>query len=142
MVADGFLEHVDRHKLEARELAPGEEVEDVILKFAPGNGQLMQLACLWSHWRGHDEPDLLSFALVTDEPPPEVAMAGHDRCPIPLKPANVAEWLAAPAPADYQVLLDDRERPYYAHQLAAGILCSNTTKITSLEKKFLPNYTK
>ena len=120
VVADGFLEHVDRHKLEGRELAPGEEVEDVILKFAPGNGQLMQLACLWSHWRGKDEPDLLSFALVTDEPPPEVAMAGHDRCPIPLKPANVAEWLAAPAPADYQAVLDDRERPYYAHQLAAA----------------------
>lgn len=30
VVADGFLEHVDRHKLEGRELAPGEEVEDVI----------------------------------------------------------------------------------------------------------------
>jgi len=48
-----------------------------------------------------------------------VAIAGHDRCPIPLKPANVVDWLAAPAPADYQPLLDDRERPYYAHQLAA-----------------------
>jgi len=45
-------------------------------------------------------------------------MAGHDRCPIPLKPANVAEWLAAPA--DYQALLDDREWPYYAHRLAAA----------------------
>ena len=30
------------------------------------------------------EPDLLSFAAITDEPPPEVAAAGHDRCIIPL----------------------------------------------------------
>lgn len=120
VVAEAFLEHVDRHKLEGRELEPGEEVQDVVILFAPSNGQLMQFACLWSHWIGRDEPDLLSFALVTDEPPPEVSMAGHDRCPIPLKSANVAAWLAAPAPADYQAILDDRERPYYAHQLAAA----------------------
>lgn len=78
-----LLEHVDRHKLEGRELAPGEEVEDVILKFAPGNGQLMQLARLWSHWRGQDEPDLLSFTLVTKSghgrlrPLPDPAQAGQ-----------------------------------------------------------------
>lgn len=120
VVAESFLEHVDRHRLERRMLAPGEEAQDVVIQFAPGDGQLMHLACLWSHWTGRDEPDLLSFALVTDEPPPEVAMAGHDRCPIPLRPAAVDAWLAAPAPADYQALLDKRERPYYAHQLAAA----------------------
>ena len=120
VVAEAFLEHVDRHRLEGRALAPGEEAQDVVIQFAPGDGQLMQFACLWSHWTGRDEPDLLSFALVTDEPPPEVAMAGHDRCPIPLKSANVDAWLSAPTPADYQALLDDRERPYYAHQLAAA----------------------
>jgi putative SOS response-associated peptidase YedK len=120
VVAEAFLEHVDRHRLEGRALAPDEEAQDVVIQFAPGDGQLMQFACLWSHWTGRDEPDLLSFALVTDEPPPEVAMAGHDRCPIPLKSVNVDAWLAAPAPTDFQALLDDRERPYYAHQLAAA----------------------
>ncbi|MYM92557.1 SOS response-associated peptidase family protein [Duganella vulcania] len=119
IVVEGFLEHVDRHKLEGRELAPGEEPEDMILKFAPGGGELMQLACLWSHWTGPGE-DLLSFAIITDEPPPEVAAAGHDRCPVPLKSANVSAWLMAPMPADYQAMLDDRERPYYAHQLASA----------------------
>lgn len=120
VVATSFLEHVDRHRLEGRALAPGEAKQDVVIQFAPGGGQVMQLACLWSHWTGRDEPDLLSFALVTDEPPAEVSMAGHDRCPIPLRPENVDAWLAAPAPADYQALLDDRERPYYAHQLATA----------------------
>lgn len=119
VMAEGFLEHVDRHRLEGRELAPGQIAEDVVLKFAPGDGQLMPLACLWSHWTGPGE-DLLSFAIVTDEPPPEVAIAGHDRCPIPLQLANLEAWLSAPAPADYQAILDERERPYYAHQLAAA----------------------
>lgn len=39
---------------------------------------------------------------------------------IPLQSANVDAWLSAPAPADYQAILDERERPYYAHQLAAA----------------------
>lgn len=91
--------------------------------FAPGDGQVMQLATLWSHWKGEEaglQSELLSFAIVTDEPPPEVAAAGHDRCPIPLKPQNVSAWLATPASTDYQALLDDRERPYYQHRLAAA----------------------
>ena len=67
------------------------------------------------------EPDLLSFAAITDDPPPEIAAAGHDRCIIPIKAENVAAWLN-PDPkyltAQYAIL-DDRERPYYEHRLAA-----------------------
>ena len=38
----------------------------------------MYVACLWSHWQeGNEELD--SFAAITDEPPPEIAAAGHDR---------------------------------------------------------------
>lgn len=124
VVAEAFLEHVDRHRAEGRALAPGEQPEDVVIQFAPGDGQIMQLATLWSHWKGKDDAgqpaELLSFAIVTDEPPSEVAAAGHDRCPIPLKPQNVAAWLATPGPTDYQALLDDRERPYYQHQFATA----------------------
>lgn len=124
VVAEAFLEHVERHKAEGRELVSGEQTEDVVIQFTPGDGQVMQLAALWSHWKGTDkdgEPsDLLSFAIITDEPPPEVAAAGHDRCPISLKPENIEAWLATPAPTDYQALLDDRERPYYAHRLATA----------------------
>jgi putative SOS response-associated peptidase YedK len=83
----------------------------------------MLLACLWSHWtdRAGKEPDLLSFALITDDPPPEVLAAGHDRCPIPIKEENIDAWLN-PDPlnlaAQYSILLD-RERPYYEHRMAA-----------------------
>jgi len=64
---------------------------------------------------------LLSFAAITDEPPPEVAEAGHDRCIVQIKPENIDAWLN-PDPrslaACYEIL-DDRPRPYYEHRLEA-----------------------
>ena len=53
----------------------------------------MLIACLWSHWQGKGEPDLLSFAAVTDDPPEEISLAGHDRCIIPIKHEHIDEWL-------------------------------------------------
>lgn len=121
IVASAFYENVDRHRLEGREPAPGEQPENVVLRFAPGNGQLMQIACLWSHWRGPGQDDLCSFAAITDEPPAEVAAAGHDRCIIPLKDEHLAAWLQASEQclASYEHVLDDRQRPLYVHRLAA-----------------------
>lgn len=121
VVASAFYENVNRHKAEGREVAKGEKEENVILEFRPGTGQVMYLACLWSHWTGKGDEDLLSVAAITDEPPPEVAAAGHDRCVIPIKPENIAAWLN-PDPknlAASYAILDDRERPYYEHRLAA-----------------------
>ena len=94
--------------------------KNVVLEFSPEDGQPMLVACLWSRWVG-PEGELLSFAAITDEPPPEVAAAGHDRCIIPLKPENVDAWLN-PDPKDLAAsyaILDDRQRPYYEHRLAA-----------------------
>ena len=70
---------------------------------------------------GSDEPDLWSFAAVTDEPPPEVAAAGHDRCIVQLRPENVAAWLTPQGRTldALDALLDDKARPYYEHRLAA-----------------------
>jgi hypothetical protein len=61
----------------------------VVLEFRPNPPQEMLIACLWSHWQGKDEPDLRSFAAVTDDPPEEVALAGRDRCIIPIKPEHI-----------------------------------------------------
>jgi putative SOS response-associated peptidase YedK len=121
VVARAFYENVSRHKVEGRELAPGEKEQNVILEFKPNSGQDMLVACLWSPWTGSGEPDLLSFAAITDEPPAEVAAAGHDRCIIPIKPENIDAWLN-PDPknlAAQYAILDDRERPYYEHRMAA-----------------------
>lgn len=37
-------------------------------------------------WTAPGEPELLSFAAITDDQRREVAAAGHDRCVIPIKP--------------------------------------------------------
>ena len=120
VVMDAFYENVSRHNVERRELRAGEKEENVILEFSPTPPQPMLVACVWSHWRQGDE-ELLSFAAITDDPPPEIAAAGHDRCVIPIKPANIDAWLN-PDPANLEAalaILDDRERPYYEHRLAA-----------------------
>ncbi|HEY1091916.1 MAG TPA: SOS response-associated peptidase family protein, partial [Burkholderiaceae bacterium] len=108
MIASAFYERVDRN---------GASVE---LKFQPQTGQQMLVACLWSHWVGKNGEELYSFAAVTDEPPEEVAAAGHDRCIIPLKEKHLEAWLNPDGNLKqaYEIL-DDRERPYYEHQLAA-----------------------
>jgi putative SOS response-associated peptidase YedK len=122
MIVNAFFENVARHAMEHRELAPGEKEENVVLEFRPRPQHDMLVACLWSHWKGRaDEPELLSFAAITDEPPPEVAAAGHDRCIVPIKPENLDAWLN-PDPADLArqyAILADRDRPYYEHRLAA-----------------------
>src|SRR5688572_4679241 len=71
-VVDAFYEIVSRHRVEGRELAAGERDENVILEFRPNPSKEMLVACLWSHWQAPGQPDLLSFAAITDEPPFEV----------------------------------------------------------------------
>jgi putative SOS response-associated peptidase YedK len=84
--------------------------------------QDMYVACLWSFQKGGEgQADLLSSAAITDDPPPEVAAAGHERCIVPIKPENVDAWLNSD-PADLRALydiLEKRARPYYVHRLAA-----------------------
>jgi putative SOS response-associated peptidase YedK len=121
VVVNAFYENVNRHRSEGRELREGEAVENLVLEFKPRPAQDMLVACLWSLWTGAGEPDLLSFAAITDEPPPEIAAAGHDRCIIAIQPENVDAWLN-PDPADLapqHAILEDRAIAFYEHQLAA-----------------------
>lgn len=123
MVVNAFFENVARHRMEHRELAPGEQEENVVLEFRPDPPHDMLVACLWNRSPGNaaGEGELYSFAAITDNPPPEIAAAGHDRCIIPIKPENLDAWLD-PRPDDLPALhaiMDDRDRPYYEHRLAA-----------------------
>lgn len=132
-VLHSFYENVAQHDFEKRELRANEKPKNRVLHFNPQPASDMFVACLWDRWQKKGEPDLYSFAAITDEPPPEVAATGHNRCIIPLKAQNLSAWLHTPssaakpvgaapdqaALAAYYALLDDRERPYYAHELAA-----------------------
>jgi putative SOS response-associated peptidase YedK len=121
LVITGFRENVKRHDMERRELKPGEEPENVVLQFNPRDRQYMLIPCVWDRWeQGQDV--LQSFALITDEPPAEVAAAGHDRCPINLTREAAEAWLQPQgrSAAELFAVLEQRRRPFYEHVLAAA----------------------
>jgi putative SOS response-associated peptidase YedK len=120
VVVQSFYEHVPRHALEQRRLAPGETPGNVVLEFRPQPPRDLLIACLWSEWEG-PEGRLLSFAAITDEPPRDVAAAGHDRCIVPIRAEYLDAWLN-PDPQDLAALyriLDDREPVTLAYAEAA-----------------------
>ena len=120
MVVESFYENVKRHTMEHRELLTGEQEENVVLQFKPEPAQTMYIACLWSHWTDPTEPDLRGFAAITDEPPADVAAAGHDRCIINLKPEHVEAWLSPEnrSTAELQSMLSDRAIPVFQHEIS------------------------
>lgn len=108
MVVDVFYENVST------------PAGNVVLEFRPRSGDPMLIACLWSRWTAPGEPDLLSFAAITSDPPPEVAAAGHDRCIVYIRPENVDRWLRGDGTdAELLSILDDPKPDYYEYRLVA-----------------------
>jgi len=108
-VVSSFFENVQR------------DGKNAVLRFDPTPAQDMLIACVYSRWTGPAGETLLSFAAITDEPPAEVAAAGHDRVIVNLKEENVESWLRPQGrgDAELQAILGDPQRPYYEHALAA-----------------------
>jgi len=111
MLVSSFYENVDRGG------------KNAVLHFAPRPADTMLIACLYSEWVDpKDGGKLLSFAAITDEPPAEVAAAGHDRMIVNLKPEHVDAWLSPEGRSDeeLQAILSDRQQPYYEHEVLAA----------------------
>ena len=111
MLADSFFENVQR------------DGQNAVLHFIPRPADTMLVACLCAEWKDPGGgPALLSFAAITDEPPAEVAAAGHDRMIINLKPEHLDTWLAPQGRHldDLQKMLADRQTPYYEHEVMAA----------------------
>jgi putative SOS response-associated peptidase YedK len=111
MLVETFFENVDR------------DGKNQVLHFIPRPAHTMLIACLVAEWRDFKSGEkLLSFAAVTDEPPPEVAAAGHDRMIINLKRQNLDAWLnpAGKSLGELDAILADREAPYYEHEVMAA----------------------
>jgi len=109
VLVDAFYENV-----------AGPEGKNIVLEFRPSPPETMLVACLWSRWRAPSpgEKDLLSFAIITDDPPPEISEAGHDRCPVPIKPEYLDAWLT-PYPGDLDAMdeiLRDKASLYFQHR--------------------------
>lgn len=81
----------------------------------------MLVACLCSRWTVLGEEHLLFSSTITDEPPTEFPTAGHDRCIAPIREQIIEAWLSPPGMGDaaLDAMLDDRERSYDEHRLAA-----------------------
>jgi putative SOS response-associated peptidase YedK len=120
MVVESFFENVKLHTMQHRELQPGEAEQNVVLQFKPEPQQVMYIACLWSHWTDPQEPSLRGFAAITDEPPKDVAAAGHDRCIINLKPEHVEAWLTPEGRSRKQLqeILSDRQVSVLSHEVS------------------------
>jgi len=121
MVMTSFCEEVAEGA--RRESSPAGNRESASLEFAAESPRDLLVPCLWnfSLRSTPEERDIFSFAAITDEPPPEIAAAGHDRCLVSIKPEHLDAWLD-PDPQDLHELyaiLDDRDWPRFAHRLAA-----------------------
>jgi putative SOS response-associated peptidase YedK len=121
MVVESFFENVQLHAMEHRELKAGEEAQNVVLQFTPEPAEPLLIACLWSHWTDPKEPDVRGFAAITDDPPADVAAAGHDRCIVNLKPEHVEAWLSPEGRSteELQTILSDRAIPIIQYAKAA-----------------------
>jgi putative SOS response-associated peptidase YedK len=114
MVVESFYENVRVQTLE--------RPENVVLHFTPEPAQTMLIACLWSHWTGPGEPDIRGFAAITDEPPADVAAAGHDRCVVNLRPGHVEAWLTPEnrTAEELQAILSDRAVSLFQYAMEAA----------------------
>jgi putative SOS response-associated peptidase YedK len=120
VVASRFYESVSLHRLQQRELAPGERDVSAEIRFEAEPKQELMLACLWRYVEAtDDEGGFYSFAIITRDPPPEVAAAGHDRCVIAIKPENLEAWLSPDLfrQSDALAILDDPVDAYFQHQV-------------------------
>jgi putative SOS response-associated peptidase YedK len=111
MLVESFFENVEH------------EGKNQVLHFQPRPAGTMFIACICAEWRDpNGGRSLLSFAAITDEPPAEVAAAGHDRMITNLKPEHLDAWLSPMGRSldDLQTILSDRQSPYYEHEVMAA----------------------
>lgn len=97
-----FYEWVDRNGSKA------------LIEFRPDNKENFWVACLWDRWqKGAEYID--SFAMITDEPNPEVLEKGHDRTPLILKEEHLKDWLEPEVETKSELyeLLGDKKPVYF-----------------------------
>ncbi len=90
-----------------------------VIEFFPKAKSELLVPCIFDH--NEEEKFVLdSFALITDEPNPEVRAAGHDRTPIMIKESHVEDWLEIrnKEPKSFEIVFDDKEKTYFEHKIA------------------------
>ncbi|HXH32089.1 MAG TPA: SOS response-associated peptidase family protein [Bacteriovoracaceae bacterium] len=94
-----------------------------LISFAPEDKEIMWAPCLWDHWENTQMSiSFSSFAIITDDPPPEVSEMGHDRCPIFLQENYIDAWLTpqGKSKSDMYEILKTKEAVIYKNEWAAA----------------------
>ena len=121
VVVKAFFENVAKHTYEHRALGQGEREENLVIGFRAEDNRPLTVACLWDRWQDKATPELLSFAAITDEPPADVAVTGHDRCVVVLAERNLSVWLSPRGhnSAELHHVLSDRDQIFYVNRRAS-----------------------
>lgn len=99
-----------------------EDKKKRLVSFLPKDRDIMWVPCLWDSWENPQKTlGFYSFALITDDPPPEVLQKGHDRCPIFLREKYIDEWLDTTKRSreEWYLLLKNKEHVFYRSEWAA-----------------------
>ena len=96
--------------------------ENEVIEFTPQSKRDLLVPCLFDH-NEESAFALDSFALITDEPNPEVLQAGHDRTPIFIKTELMNDWLMTNTTdlKKFDQVLQNKE-PTYFESAAIGKL--------------------
>lgn len=92
----------------------------IIIEFRPEDGKEYAVPVIFSH-RKVEGIDDWGFAIITDEPPPFVSDAGHDRCPVFLDRAYLDQWLDVESDVDFVKLLGKQSIPTLVHALPPAV---------------------
>lgn len=93
------------------------------ISFKSERHELLWAPCLWDYWFNEKESvGFYSFAMITDDPPPEIEAMGHDRCPIFLRADQIDAWLSPKGKSKDELysILQMREQVVYSHEWLAA----------------------
>lgn len=92
----------------------------VVIFFKPEPEQELLVPVIFSKRTGPSGISRFGFAIVTDDPPPAVAVTGHDRCPIFLDRPSADVWLRHQpfsAVSELKAILGQRPSLSLSHEL-------------------------
>lgn len=106
-----------KHKLTKTELTDP-RFRKIIIQFQPAEQALMLAPVLITQVTKDGKMER-RFAIITDDPPPEIAEAGHDRCPIMLTADGAEQWLsdASKVRSQAHAILGMKQRIFFEHRL-------------------------
>ena len=88
---------------------------DIVISFQPDSAEPMVLPVIYSP--SHEDHNF-GFAVITDDPNPEILAAGHDRMPIILGPEQQKAWLSARGTTQGALCLEQASKHIFFHRIA------------------------